>query len=211
MIFNHSILSGYIVIQGSYVIHIPMLVAIYLFVQETVPSDEHVRSTLFRGDVIGWYYLAISMHFLLAFLSMIKIHSDHWYDTFPGTYKSVQVISVLLEILSFCKMLQLYGDSKMKHHLPESRGVQEFLFWILIEIVIICLTVVVPTIFLLTRPWFFKDLISTEKTERGLDDDTLVDGRTWASWKEKVMPKDYKGIETELWYTKLNKEDKKLL
>ena len=40
MIFTHSIISGYIVMQGNYAMHIPMLVTMYYFVKDQVPSVE---------------------------------------------------------------------------------------------------------------------------------------------------------------------------
>ena len=67
MIFAHSIISGYICLQGSFVFHIPMLIAMVQFV--SVPPLD-VRKEAFPGEeiyVMYWYWFAVGLHGVLAF------------------------------------------------------------------------------------------------------------------------------------------------
>ena len=100
----------------------------------------------------------------------------------------------------------------MGHHLKESKGVQQFRFWILIEIVMICITVVVPTIFLLARHFpCWRDVFHLTDNDRGLDDDTKIGEHTWKEKKAEVLPVDYREFKNKTWYSNLSDDDKDLL
>ena len=130
MIFNHSIISGYVVLQGSFVIHLPMLFVTIFFhdsvfwdqktvMDEMFGADEpscyyHVcPSEWFGGHVWRVYAFAIFMHLILGGLSAFKLCiNEEKAKHFRRTYKSVQQAFVLFEVLNFCLLLQLYGYSQ---------------------------------------------------------------------------------------------------
>ena len=210
MIFAHSILSGYMVLQGSYVVHIPMLITMLLLVRDMIPTDDEVVQVMFRGSVIPWFWCAVTMHILLGLLSILKVFTG-FADSFQSGFKSIQLIFNLLEALNFCKMLQLYGNSKMSHHEKESKEVQDFRFWILIEICMVCITVGVPIIFLFFRQWLIRDQLRFQLNNRSLSDETKIAGTTWKELKTLVMPRNYFGYRGELWFNNLSVEEKDLL
>ena len=118
MIFNQSIISGYVVLQGTFVIHIPMLIMTCFFVNEPWTMDPVVMdkmfgetadgrfSAVFGGHVGQAYAFAIFMHVILALLSLFKTcATDDCLDRSHRTYKSTQLVAVLLEVGNFCKLL----------------------------------------------------------------------------------------------------------
>ena len=99
----------------------------------------------------------------------------------------------------------------MSHHVKESKDVQQFRFWILIEIVMICITVVVPTIYLLFRHCLFRDVFHLANNDRGLDDDTKIGAFTWREKKAEILPYDFREFKNKQWYSDLSDDDKDLL
>ena len=63
MIHAYAILTGYIAMRGSFVIHTALFIAICFFVR--VPDDYH---NVFPGGKI-WYVYNIIMHVILALLN----------------------------------------------------------------------------------------------------------------------------------------------
>ena len=109
MIFNQSIISGYVVLQGIFVIHIPMLIMTCLFVDSPFTMDTDVMdkmfgktepspySTWFGGHVGQAYAFTIFMHVILASLSLFKTCApDDSIARFHRAYKSTQLVAVLL-------------------------------------------------------------------------------------------------------------------
>ena len=67
MIHAYAILTGYIAMRGSLVIHTALLVAMLCFVR--IPDDYH---NSFPGGKI-WYIYAVIMHVILALLNFSTI------------------------------------------------------------------------------------------------------------------------------------------
>ena len=73
MIQTFNILSGYQSIVGTALYHIPMLVAMLLFIR--IPSRDELEQ-VFIGEslyVIFWYYFCLSLHGLLTFVSLFDL------------------------------------------------------------------------------------------------------------------------------------------
>ena len=66
MIFAHSIISGYVSLQGSATMHLPMLFAMLVFVD--IPNEEN--SEVFPDGVKTWYYFAAAMHLICSVLHL---------------------------------------------------------------------------------------------------------------------------------------------
>ena len=122
MIFVHSIISGYICLQGSFVIHIPMFLAMLHFVK--VP-DECDLITGFPGGaeslliepkyIQAWYIFCLTMHGVLAFTHIASIFLEEEIDLYAASgFMSFQLAAVLLQIANTCYMLGLYGNSVMQ-------------------------------------------------------------------------------------------------
>ena len=111
-----------------------MLIATFVssFFHDTIPWDQKMvmdemfgaeydpeveepswYSAWFGGHVGRTYAFAIFMHVFLGGLSLFKFfYDEEKAKSFQRTYKSWQLVAVLLEVLNFCKLLQLYGYSQ---------------------------------------------------------------------------------------------------
>ena len=70
MIDTHSMMSGYHVLQGSLLYHIPMFIAMVTFIR--IP-DQEVLDLAFpeKGHWgIRWYWIALGLHVALALLQL---------------------------------------------------------------------------------------------------------------------------------------------
>ena len=82
MIYNHSILGGYVCLKGSYMFHIPMFAAMLIFIE--VP-DESILAAAYPGGnrlVPFWYYTTAILHLLFSLMDLLYIFSyDQLWDT----------------------------------------------------------------------------------------------------------------------------------
>ena len=108
MIFAHSIISGYVTLQGSANVHIPMLLAMMFFVR--IPSDEEIVD-VFPESVVAWFYFAAAMHVILGVLNLVTWMENSPDSTHAASFKSIQLVCVLAETVNLCLMLKLYGTS----------------------------------------------------------------------------------------------------
>ena len=72
MIFSHNMISGYLCMQGSFMYHIPMLIAMLWWVK--IPSVADLRlAFLDEGkDAIYWFWLTALLHLFLALLHLYE-------------------------------------------------------------------------------------------------------------------------------------------
>ena len=178
MIFTHSILSGYVSLQGSLTIHMPMLIAMIAFVWfpgdiptkeefpdaprfslSTCPSSgcerwyEYDLYTAPEG-VISWFVFAALMHFILSCFHAVAWLNESPVDNKPASYRVWQLFAVLLETLNLCMMLQLFGSSIVSgviHHSPKAT---RFQIWLLCEILVTLSTILASTVYLSLRACF---------------------------------------------------------
>ena len=171
MIFVHSIISGYISLQGSFTYHIPMFIAMLVFIK--VPEQEEL-ALAFPGEEETcriWYICAACMHLLLSVIHMIQVFSLEEY--FLSSFMSIQLVSVLLEIWNLCKMLSLYGISIIQGTVFSESCIM-FQFWIVIEAVAIFGTLGATIIYLFWRA-MFRDSITIEFDQSQQKIDTTQD------------------------------------
>ena len=72
MIHAYNILTGYMAIRGSLFLHLPMFIAQAIFVRyPTDLGDDGYEE--FMHALKLWYWLALIMHFLLAFVHGLVI------------------------------------------------------------------------------------------------------------------------------------------
>ena len=93
MIFAHSIISGYICMQGSFIFHISLLVAMLIFVR--VPPAEDLAQA-FPGEeswARWWYELNAALHGILAVIHILTITDA--LDSVPAFVMSTQLFAVL--------------------------------------------------------------------------------------------------------------------
>ena len=172
MIFTHSIISGYVVMQGNYAMHIPMLVTMIYFVKDQIPSEE-CQMMIFETRLEPWLMFSAAMHIYLAFMSILRVFTDV-VDKFPGCFKSTQLVAVLLQMMNLCNMLHLVGVSTMRRHKELAEEANQFRFWILLEILMVLVTILVPTIYLFARSLAFREQIIDKEASRPYGDDTPI-------------------------------------
>ena len=108
MINTRSIISGYIFLQGNFVVHLPMLVSMIAFVR--IPNDENL-SIAFPGEerLVGvWYFFNAFMHGLL---SIIQMRSLVDLGSLSTTFEFMQILGAIAQMFNLCMMMRLYGTS----------------------------------------------------------------------------------------------------
>ena len=113
------------------------------------------------------------MHIYLAFMSILRVFTDV-VDKFPGCYKSTQLVAVLLQMMNLCNMLHLFGQSTMNRHKERSDEAELIKFWILVEILMILVTILVPTIYLFARSLAFREQIIDKEARTPYGDETKI-------------------------------------
>ena len=172
MIFVHSIISGYICLQGSFVIHIPMFLAMLNFVEVPdrcdlvlgFPRNEDVSRWTGPEHIEAWYKFCLALHAILALIHLASIFCDEFIDQYLASgFMIVQLSAVLLQIANLCYMLNLYGNSVLQGTTitPEARLFQ---FWILIEISVMFCTIINSMFYLILRS-LRRDLVFYQQVE----------------------------------------------
>ena len=113
------------------------------------------------------------MHVYLAIMSVIRVFTKV-VELFPGCYKSTQLVAVLLQIMNLCKMLHLYGVATMRSHLELATESKLIKFWILLEILMLLVTILTPTLYLFLRSLAFREQIIDRQASQRYSDDTLI-------------------------------------
>ena len=126
------------------------------------------------------------MHGILFLLTVINYKYDISKE-YPATYKSVQLIAVLLEVYNLCMMLKLYGESVI-NGLKVTKDTQEFQFWMLIEIITIFTSICTTMLYLILRASGHRDQIGESASVDALTDETEVGDRAWEAIKHEVLP-----------------------
>jgi hypothetical protein len=96
------------------------------------------------------------MHICLALMSVIRDFTKI-VEHYPGCYKSLQLVAVLLQIMNLCKMLHLIGVATMHAHLKLASEAKLIKFWILLEILMVLVTILTPTLYLFLRSLAFRE------------------------------------------------------
>ena len=80
MIDTHSMMSGYHVLQGSLLYHIPMFIAMVVFIR--LPDGEYLDMAFpEKGhQAVNWYWIAMGLHVYLSLLQLIVILETRFRD-----------------------------------------------------------------------------------------------------------------------------------
>ena len=113
---------------------------------------------IFETRVELWLMVSGFMHVYLAFMSILRTFTEA-VERFPGCYKSAQLVAVLLQMMNLCKMLHLVVVSTMNRHKDLSEEARKFEFWIILEISMVLMTILTPTIYLFARSLAFREQI----------------------------------------------------
>ena len=116
MIFNYSILRGYTALRGTMVIHLPYLISMLVYIK--VPSTECLGvgeppvepvPCFLRGP--WWYWLAVGLHGLLAFLHVLLL-IENAFDLLPQSsavyVESCKIFAIPLQVLNFIFQCTMY-------------------------------------------------------------------------------------------------------
>ena len=146
MIHAYAILTGYIALRGSSVIHFSMLVAMIVFVR--IPPDEELLIAFPGGE--AWYFYALFMHLILGFLHFTTmIQTIDAVETFK---EGLLMCAVLAEVLNFVTMLSLFAEAPMWSDMTSEERLFEI--WLFVEALVIMGTVLVNVIYVFIRSFY---------------------------------------------------------
>ena len=95
MIDTHSMMSGYHILQGSLLFHVPMFIAMFTFIH--IPDEDYLDGAFpEKGHwAIRWYWIALGLHVYLALLQLIVILETAFPTEFKKCGGLMQVMSTL--------------------------------------------------------------------------------------------------------------------
>ena len=102
MIFAYSILRGYTALRGTMVIHLPMLIAMLVFVEVPSTNCANEQKCFMRGPY--WYQLAIFLHTTLALLHVLMLIENKYKIIKQELYvyiESAKIFAIPLQVLNF--------------------------------------------------------------------------------------------------------------
>ena len=144
MIGSEHILSGYVILRGSFQIHIPMCIAMLIFIR---PPDEECQ-TFWQGAAL-WYNLAVFQHILLSLVHMNAIYID--ISGWPLFLESIKIMAIIAEVLNFIMAMILFINSPPSHELkPEENS---FKIWVMLEMLMIASLVLANIFYVFVRTW----------------------------------------------------------
>ena len=144
MIGSEHILSGYVILRGTFQIPIPMCIAMLIFIR---PPDEECQ-TFWQGASL-WYNLAVVQHILLSLVHMnaIYIYITGW----TLFLESIKIMAIIAEVLNFIMAMILFINSPPSHELkPEENS---FKIWVMLEMLMIASLVLANIFYVFVRTW----------------------------------------------------------
>ena len=110
MIYAYNILTGYMAVNGSLFLHIPMLIAQWVFTKPLKNlGDPEDGLQPFEEACTYWRAYSLTMHVLLASIHLSKVFG--WIIATPPGFETVrqafEMVAVLAETLNFALMLTL--------------------------------------------------------------------------------------------------------
>ena len=103
MINTMNIMTGYVVLRGTWQMRFPMFIVMWIF----MPSFEVEDADEFEGKRF-WYALAMTMHILLAILHLLSFSAilpKNWLLYIEG----LKIMSILVEVINFIIALTLFS------------------------------------------------------------------------------------------------------
>ena len=167
MIDTHSMMSGYHVLQGSLLYHIPMFIAMVVFIR--LPDRDYLNAAFpDKGQwAINWYWIALGLHLYLAFLQLAAILGTFCSDAGKRRGGRIQIMSTLgtiAQVFNLCAMLHLYSINVLHgqslsfpyndFELEAAKRInkfEEFKLWMLFEILVVLSTIGTSIVYLFQR------------------------------------------------------------
>ena len=110
MIYTSSILGGYVCLKGTFVFHIPMLIAMLIFIK--IPDDKYLSAAYSERYLLAfyWYLITAVLHGLFIIIDLIYfLNLD---DIFGMAYHSVLLALRYMQMANICIMLMLYATGE---------------------------------------------------------------------------------------------------
>ena len=147
MIFAYSVLSGYQSVRGSFAVHMPMFIAMLIFVnpytKNQLPDEEDFEWT-WPGARL-WTYYGLWMHLLLAFLHFVMMTAA--VPEGAQVFRLVlQIIGVVAQVLNLCIICTLYTQSPAMELMNDKQIAFEG--WVFTESYMIAFITIANSIFL---------------------------------------------------------------
>ena len=149
MIYSHTMMSGYLCLQGSYMFHIPMLIAMLIFVRVPQAEDQELAFPEEGNWLTYWYWGAVTMHVCLSVTNLVGNFIDELGPLATSTFLWIQNHLAIAEMFNLCVMMHHYSVHAIDGKYVDD--VESFKFWLLIEIYMIISTVMTAALFMLTR------------------------------------------------------------
>ena len=133
MIFTQSILGGYVIFKGTIMFHIPMVIAMFFFVD--IP-DETLFKEAYPGTwnfAYAWYWMTIVLHGLFTLWEVALILRLDKVN--ESAYNALLLIFRYAQMFNICVMLMLYCTGQTEGTF-EQQKIKDFNFWLLIELLV---------------------------------------------------------------------------
>ena len=140
MIHAVSVLKAYTALRGTYVYHLPMAIAMLIFIR--IPDNDTFPGALY------WYITSVFLHFLLTFIHLTEFFqvsdkSNHY------VLEIGKIFTIPLQAFNFILLATLYVESPSYTDLDEEGA--RFKIWLFIEAVMVVSQVLTNMLFVLIR------------------------------------------------------------
>ena len=156
MIYSKNILSGYVILRGTAMIHVPMLLVMLFVPRYTgdtegdgwecelgvewlcgwrfgVPIPE--RDSLVFGGGWVWYWLAVTQHFLLSILHLSNTVSFGDCGSIAKmAIEGLKMLTILAQVLNFIIGMNLFGTAPPVSQMTQDERIIKL--WLMVEILL---------------------------------------------------------------------------
>ena len=154
MIGSQHILSGYVILRGSFQMHIAMFLGMIIFVK--APEDE----VNFQGASL-WYIVAIGQHLALSFIHLSTFFKA---DGSQIILEAFKIMTILAQVMTFVMAMMLFVNAPPNEGMTNDE--QVFKVWLMLEILMLVSLVVTNVLIILLRSF------ERSKLTLSIDDDT---------------------------------------
>ena len=138
MIYSKNILSGYVILRGTAMIHLPMLIVMLAVPRYTddgwkfgIPCPE--RDSLSFGGGWIWYLIAVTQHVFLSFLHLSNtISVAELGSMFKMAIEGLKMLTILAQVLNFIVGMNLFGTAPPVNDMTQDERIIKM--WLMIEI-----------------------------------------------------------------------------
>ena len=107
MIYAWNVLKAYTALRGTYVYHLPMAIAMLVFIRIPRGGNYDVEFPL----AWVWYTTSVVLHFLQSFIHLSEFFEPENRKMFLPVREIAKIFTIFFQAINFILLATLYGES----------------------------------------------------------------------------------------------------